>query len=171
MSLELCWPSFAPGGRQSTPNFAKRQLVFIQIMMVALYALRVHSPAGSRCMIALCDLLVKHQAPDGAVQACTSQTVVALDFIPTLVPERGTCRDPACMTRRNKGRDNTHQLQLCSDCTSSCSWLSALCLGCCGIEDISSVPITVPCLATATRRRDLHRPWLLKIRAIYSSGR
>ena len=34
-----------------------------------------------------------------------------------------------------------------------------------------TVPIAVPCLATATWRRDSHRPWLLRIRAISVSGR
>ena len=41
------------------------------------------------------------------------------------------------MSRRNGGCDNSHQLQLCSDCTSSCSVLSALCLGCYDVEEIS----------------------------------
>ena len=40
----------------------------------ALDALRVSCIPGSRCMIALCDLTVKQERPDGAVQACASLT-------------------------------------------------------------------------------------------------
>ena len=46
----------------------------MQKTVAALYALRAQCLAGSLCMIALCDLLVGHQTPDRAAQACTSHT-------------------------------------------------------------------------------------------------
>ena len=52
--------------------------------MVALYALRVQRLAGP-CMIALCDLFIKHQTPSSAVQACVTLKYVSSPFLPTLI--------------------------------------------------------------------------------------
>ena len=41
----------------------------------ALDELRVRCVAGSRCMIAVCDLAVKNQTPGEAVQACVGSII------------------------------------------------------------------------------------------------
>ena len=93
---------------------------------MALYALRVQRLAGSRCMNALCDLLVEHQIPGSAAQACVNLIKSISSFLTHVdLLKPGLCCDPTCTLRRNRGCSTSNQLVLCSECSARLLVLSA----------------------------------------------